>query len=534
MFGTIRKHSTWLWVIIITGIIISFVVYFTPNSMKQGGGGDVTVTIDGRNFSRDQINAADREMRVGTALGFRTAGQSALDWLLITVKLEQYGISVGPEATAAWIRDRIMTEGGPFAGMTFEQVAQRLGLSAEDLTRFARHQAGFEVLIETLGGAAALVTPQEIEAAYRRDNEKLEVEVAFVANSNYVAKVVMDPAEVTKFYSNRVAAYRSPDLVQVRYVRFATSNYLARAEAKLNTDAGLDNRVTQSYLQRTNSFAGVEEAEAKRQVRQEMIDDEAFQLAKREVYDFINRYYDNPFDGGPAKAAELMAGHAKTLGLELKSTNPFPRDGLPEGLAVGPEFVNAAFSLKPEEPFSTAVTAPDGYYALCYEQRIPGTVEPLEKVKEKVEKEFRLDAARKLAREAADAFYQAATNAVAGGQSFSALAENSGFAVTKIPALTLRTTDLPGVTLPADIHTISAIANNQETNSVSRPQFAADGLLVLRTGARTPPEALEMQMGLAEYRASVRRVRENEVLNEWFAKQRELSGVQNILRNSAQ
>ncbi len=544
MFGTIRKHSNWLWMIIIVVIVISFVIFFTPGVFEDGGGrGNFSVAIDGRNFTQDQINAADREVRVGALLGLsrraesnEEATQRAFERLLMTAKLDQYGIQVGPEATAAWIRDRIMRADGPFAGMTLEQVVEQFikpsgaGLSAGDLTRFARNQAGFELLIESISAPAAMITPQEIEAAYRRDNEKLEVEVAFVANSNYLSKVVLDPAEVTKFYSNRVAAYRSPDRVQVHYVRLATSNNLAAAESALNANGGLEALVNQSYQQRTNFFAGLTEEEAKQRIRQEVIDQEAFKLAKRKVYDFINTYYESPFDGGPAKAAELMRAKAAASGLEMKTTSPFSREEGPADLATGPEFVDAAFSVSETEPFSTAVSAPDGYYALCFDKKIAGTIQPFDEVKEKVEQEYRDDRARTLAREAADQFYQAATNAVAGAQSFSALAELSGLKVAKIPALSLRTTTVPGVTLPADIRTISAIANNMETNSVGRPQFAADGLIIVRTGARTAPSAEEMATGLADYRTSMRRARESEVLNDWIMKQMELSGLQNVLR----
>src|SRR5260370_32714675 len=32
MFGTFRKHQTWLWSIIIGAIVVSFVAYFSPNT----------------------------------------------------------------------------------------------------------------------------------------------------------------------------------------------------------------------------------------------------------------------------------------------------------------------------------------------------------------------------------------------------------------------------------------------------------------------------------------------------------------------
>lgn len=541
MFGTIRKHSSWLWMIIIAVIVISFVVFFTPGVFQDGGRPTFNVAIDGRNFTQDELNAAGREVRVGSLLGLARAPASndeanerAFERLLLTAKLEQYGIQVGPETTAAWIREQLMRDNGPFPGLTFEQVVEQFirpaNLSAEDLTRFAKHQAGLELLLESITTPAALITPREIEAAYLRDNEKLEVEVAFVANTNFLARVTPDPAELTKHYSNNAAAYRSPDRVQVHYVRLATSNNVAAAESALNSGGGLEAAVNQAYLQRTNFYAGVAEAEAKQRIKQEMIDQEALKLARRQAYDFINKYYESPFPGGAAKAAELLGATAKAQGLEMKTTNPFSREERPADMATGPEFVDAAFSLTDENPLSTAVSAADGFYALCFGQKLPGAVQPYEQVKDEVEKDFRDEKARTLAREAADKLYQAATNAVAGGQSFTALAELSGFAVAKIPALTLRTTTVPGVTLPADIRTIAGMANNMETNSVSRPQFAADGMMVLRTGARTAPAADEMAAGLVEYRTSLRRARESEVLSEWVMKQVELSGLQTMLR----
>jgi len=37
MFGTIRKHQKWLWAVIITLTIISFVIFFSPYSKMNSG-----------------------------------------------------------------------------------------------------------------------------------------------------------------------------------------------------------------------------------------------------------------------------------------------------------------------------------------------------------------------------------------------------------------------------------------------------------------------------------------------------------------
>ena len=60
MFGTIRKHQTWLWAIIITLTIISFVIFFSPYTQMDNSRDSRTDfgSVLGRKVSRqDYINA---------------------------------------------------------------------------------------------------------------------------------------------------------------------------------------------------------------------------------------------------------------------------------------------------------------------------------------------------------------------------------------------------------------------------------------------------------------------------------------------
>ena len=63
MFGTIRKHQTWLWAIIITFTVISFVIYFNPSARY---GDEVRVgdfgTIGGEKITLEKYTAAQREV----------------------------------------------------------------------------------------------------------------------------------------------------------------------------------------------------------------------------------------------------------------------------------------------------------------------------------------------------------------------------------------------------------------------------------------------------------------------------------------
>src|SRR6266404_3845489 len=65
MFGTIRKHQTWLWAVIITLTIISFVIYFGPQSKlnSKGGGGAANYgSINGERITPEEYANTEREV----------------------------------------------------------------------------------------------------------------------------------------------------------------------------------------------------------------------------------------------------------------------------------------------------------------------------------------------------------------------------------------------------------------------------------------------------------------------------------------
>lgn len=538
MFGTIRKHSKWLWMVIIVVIIISFVVFFTPNIGGGGGQPRASIDINGKLYTQDDLNEAGREVQLFFMLRNQQSpsrevlNQAALQRLLVKRLIVQYGITVGTDSVADWIQERLMGGTGSIGGMTYDQYVDAFlspsGFSRAQFEAFVRTEVGSEILRGTIGSAGALVTPTEVRQAFVSDNKKTPVEIVYLANSNYVDRVEMNSDEVMKFYSNRVAAYRSPERINVSYVRLATSNYVAEAEAQLNEGGALDLNVDAAYIARSNSFAGVEASAVKKQIRQELIDEEALTVAQRAAYDFVNDYYELE-----PKTTATMDAAAKKIGLSAQKAPPFGRSETPEGLAVGFEFVQAAWELSEEEPFSIPVLAPDGYYAISYEGKTPGAVQPFAEVKERVEREFREDRARALAQEAADVFYAAATNAVVVGQSFTNLARLSGFSTFSLPELSNRSAmETEQVDLPMSVGQIARMVAEQDDNTVSRPQFAADGLLVFRVGERTNPSDEEIEEGVKEYARIMRDARTMDAYAEWLTRQEAVSGIQTAFRNA--
>ena len=219
MIGTIRKHQTWLWAIIITLTIISFVVFFSPYSKmndtrrRPANYG----AINGERVSEDEFFSAWREVQLRYFfMNSRWPDDTdrndlqgeTYKWLLLLRKENQLGIhsSSGMVAqTAKGMLSQLQRAGVASPEVFQKQVLLPHGLDLDDFERFVRHYLGIQELIATVGLSGGLVTPQEARALYQREHEELATEAVFFSASNYLAGVSAPPDAVSQFYSNRVA-----------------------------------------------------------------------------------------------------------------------------------------------------------------------------------------------------------------------------------------------------------------------------------------------------------------------------------------
>src|SRR5512147_3347242 len=114
MFGTIRKHQTWLWAIIITLTIISFVIFFSPYSKLNTARGPANYgSINGQRIAEEDFMDAWREVELRLFfMNGRWAEDSdkkdlqteAYKWLLLLQKQREMGIQVGSKEAAETAR----------------------------------------------------------------------------------------------------------------------------------------------------------------------------------------------------------------------------------------------------------------------------------------------------------------------------------------------------------------------------------------------------------------------------------------------
>ncbi|MGO8676988.1 MAG: peptidyl-prolyl cis-trans isomerase [Limisphaerales bacterium] len=533
MFGTIRRHQKWLWAVIITLTVISFVIYFSPYSKINSGErrGPMNLgTINGQRISEETFWSAEHEialryfiMNGGRAPDEETRRnfeRDTLQWLFLINKQEQAGIHISPDKVAEIARNMVLSSfQRSGAGNVSPEGAARLleanGFQSADLERYVQHYLGMQELLAAVGVSGKLATPEEISELYVREHQELATEAAIFHASNYLAGVTVTPQALSQFFSNQMAEYRIPERVQVSYVKFPVTNAWASSEqywAKTNL-----NEIVEANYQRlgTNYFKDAKTPDQVRaKLREELIRQHALLQVRKEANEFARPL----FDLKEPHTQDLVAC-AKTNGLKVEVAEPFDQDHTPKGLDVDEDFATAAFRLTPDQPLGGPLVGRDGVYVIGLDKRLPEEKPPLDQIRDRVTADFKLDQARSMARQAGIAFHRGLTNSLAQGQGFDAICAGAKLKPVSLPPFSLSSRELPGVDESINQNMLKQVAFGTPVGKVSGFQWTADGGFVLFVKSKVPMDEAKMKADLPAFAQGVRQQWQNEAFNEWFGQQ---------------
>lgn len=537
MFGTIRKHQTWLWAIIITFTIISFVVFFSPYSKLNPGQGQVRLgSINGKAITEEALIQAQREAML--QYFFMSGGRwpdsdsrntgfdlerETYQWLFLMQKIEEMGIHTSPDMVVQVARNMLSQfhQAGLSTPQAFEdQVLREHGMRLADFQRIVEHYLGIQQLVSTLGAGGRLVTPAEARELWTRENQELPTEAVFFDATNYLDKVNVSDPVLAAFFTNRLSVYRIPERVQVKYVEFSLSNHLEAAEAELaktNLNEIIDLNMQRLGTNFTQLGATPELARAK--MREEFIRNRALMDARRQA----NAFASVLFDTAPARPENLDA-LAKERGLTVSTTEPFSRSEEPKGMELGQgaaSFSKAAFSLNlTNDPFGGPVLTENGVYVLAFGRRVPSEVPAFEQVRERVTQDYKGEQAASLARQAGIEFHRKLTNAIAQGKEFAAVVQESSLKLVSLPPFSISTRSLPGLDdQRVSLNQLKEVAFSTEPGKVSSFHPTADGGVIMHVKAKLPVNDTKLAAELPQFLDAVRQSRQSEVFNNWFRKE---------------
>lgn len=545
MIGTIRKHQTWLWAFLITAVIISFVIYFTPSVGRDYGDGrrETFGMMKGRPITRPQYVEAWTEAQLNFFMTYMTWPEQAelkkfrfsmerevRNRLVLLEKMRELNIQVDEGAMAEWIVEHFSDGKTPgsakaiFQGFV-ERELPRHRISGEQFQRFIEHQIAVEHLVAVASLPGKLVTPREAAGLYRQENEKVEAEAVVFSATNFLSSVKLDPAAVAQFYTNRQSFYRIPERVSVSYVKFAASNYLVQADQALakitNLAAVIEQRYVSSgpnFFTDTNGQVLPPEA-ARARIKQNLRDQQALFAAHRAAALFATELEEIK----PVKA-ENLKNLAAAKGLVCADLEPFDEDG-PRGLKGAALIGQQAFKLTPERPISPPTKAEDGMYLIALKQQIASEVPPLDTIRARVTDDYMRDQSRLLARQAGTNFYGLLTNRLAQGSTFADACAAAKITPLKLPKFSDGMRDLPDWDRRLDLGMAKSTASGLSAGKTSELVSTYDGGFVLHVKSRTPVDEAELKKELPQFIADLRQSQRARSFYEWFGKQVELSRV---------
>ena len=537
MIGSIRKHSNWLWAIIVTAVIASFVIWSDAGGGRNSfdfGGSDFG-KLYGRPITRDQLLKARTAVSVDDALrGGRARGASAdnerqvAELMVLQAKVKEMGIQVSDDAVGKYLRENFKDAStGTFNYDVFIQnLLQRTRIDESTFLEHIRQQVAIQHMVETVGAASRLVTPREVESDYRRDNERWVTKAALFSVSNRVASITAKPEELTKFYSNRIAYYRIPERSVLVYVRFDATNYIAEAESMISKEAGFTNRLEEFYKQRgaemfrdENDKVLSKEA-ALRKIRDEASSQGALGLARQAAVRF-----NDELGALTNVTASSFAMTASKLKVPLRSTTPFRVGERIMGLETVQSLPQRVAGLNAETPYTEPLDG-EGFVVIpMLQTKLPPEIPSFETVRERVLQDYKMDRARAATREAGEKFQATAAAGLASGKRFDDITPSEKVPVISVPEFTTAAQNVAGLDSRLNLYLVRNAATTAKSNGVSRYTESSDGGFVLYLEKKEPVSDEAVKLALPTALAEARQQRRMAVFQSWFASEFQKSGA---------
>jgi hypothetical protein len=534
MIGSIRKHSKWLWWFIAGATIISFVFFMgTPGRGGHSGGAMDFGSIYGRPVTEMDYDQARNDFDLFWLFNYGTwpekdtsLNQTEIDKqiyanILFLRKARLLGVAVSDQTVVSQASQMLTTPNvnraiGNRSGKAVtmdefvKEVLEPHHLNAADYQHFVITQMTVEQLELSMGLSGAIISPQEAESLYNHEYQEASTEAVFFSASNYVDKVTVAPGAAGEFFTNYMAYYREPDRVQINYIWLNITNYLTQSKdewAKTNFTQIIDSLYLKTDPSQFGDAKTPEAAKAK--IREYLIRERANADAAKVARDFV----DALFGVNPVKL-ENFAVVAKQKGLDAHLTAAFSQQNAESVLPEVPDLAKTAFALNADSPFSDAIAGGDGIYMIGLAAQLPSAMPSFGEIRAQVTRDYELQKAAELAREAGTNFCIAAPVQMALGKSFAQAAEAHGFSVVTPAVFSLESQEIP------------EIGDHVEPNAYKQAAFTTPGhasqLIPTRDGGFAvyvkfilPPAADVKAEQLPRFTAQLRRSRESEAFGIW-------------------
>lgn len=430
----LRRHRRWFFVFLWV-VILAFVILYIPNLDPATRLADSTVaTVGGRpipasEFQKEYLKRRRQFLNMNQGvdesmlerMGLREQVLSTMvREKLEALEADRLGFQVDDQAVIKAITEdpQLQTNGQFVGSATLTRLLQAQGMTVVDFENEVRKQLKAQRLREAVTDGVT-ITDAEVSAEFRRRSELVHAEYVHIPLAQFEAAIQPTEDEVkARFESNkdryrlperRVLSYLLVDPIELRSKVLPTGteveNYYRANPAEFTTPPQVCGRhILVKLKQSADAKEGHDDASAKA-----MAEAALARLKKGE-----------PFEKVAKEASEdTSAANGGSLGC-------FGRE------QMVPEFSSAAFSLAPGA-MSDLVKSSFGYHIIKVDTTLPGSTQPLDQARKRIETQLQDSKSRELASQKAEAI----AAALKAGQTLEQIGAAQGLTVKKSEPLQL-------------------------------------------------------------------------------------------------
>jgi len=315
--------------------------------------------------------------------------QTAYDQLLRQVLLEQEGNRLNIEVSRQEVIDAIakipaFQQNGAFDRATYVQVLEYQRMTTEEFEA-SQKRSLFAEKAQAQITAGASVNDADIDAEFRKRNEKINLSFAKLAPALFEKKVVINDAALETFYADHQEEFRTPEKVALSYLQFDPANYAG--------DVQLDEQEIERYYKRHIDLYAIDEQikAAHILIRIDQNASEAVRAEKRKLAEKVLE---------KARAGDDFGQLARKYSDDTGSATRGGELGYFKRGSMVPEFEKAAFALNPGD-VSALIETQFGLHIIKAEGYIEAGEKPLADVYDAVKAGLRAEKAEAIAFEKA-------------------------------------------------------------------------------------------------------------------------------------
>ena len=408
MLGIMRKYKQSILIKIVFAVIVfSFIgtifLVWGRGGDKQSGPSAFAAMVDGDKISLDEFQKSYYRSRsvyeqiYGRSLSPELEKQMGLkkmtieglvDNLLIRNEAKRMGISVSKDEVAAEIaKVPAFQKDGNF---NFDQYQQTL--RANRMTPAAFEDAQQEDLLvqkaRTRIKDAAKVSDQEVLQAFKKQNDKIELQFASFSPADVKGSIKLTDQDLNVYLQDHQANFKTPEQIGIAY---ALAN-----PARLASNLTVTPEEAQTYYQKNiDRYQGKGGILPFSEVQEKVYADALKQKAAKETYekvaDAINKF----------RTQSDIDAAAAAVGGKAEKTSLFTVQNPAAAIAGETELISRAFALKQGE-LGGPVETSKGIYIVKVTERKPAAVPPLSEIRKEVEQGALVAKAAELAKKKAE------------------------------------------------------------------------------------------------------------------------------------